>query len=349
MKVSIIMPVYNSAEYVRKAVESVVNQDFDDFELIMVDDGSTDGSAEVCDKLAEEYNKIKVIHKENGGICSARNAALEIAAGEYIGFCDNDDEYLPGLIRENYEMAKTHDVDLMRYARKRILVRDDGKTSVSIAKIPEEKYVSKELFGENYAQARILDAVWSAFFRKEIIDKYCIRFDETFKYGAEDRNFSLKYLIHSEILGFNPKCYYVWTQRDSRSTSRKFRAPYLDNELTNLELERVFFEETCDKKVDNYVKNKFLANGYVYWLIEYLNIKSCDISIRDKVEFLKKIRSNSIFDEKISKQTLRQAKSESLRLYIVMKLFYKGHYRLLLRMLKTGSAMLDLFRFKRSS
>ena len=108
IKVSIIMPVYNSEKYLSKAVESVLAQDFQDFELIMVDDGSPDNSGAVCDSYAEKDARVKVIHKKNGGICSARNAGIDAARGEYIGFCDNDDLYLPGLIRDNYTLAKDH-------------------------------------------------------------------------------------------------------------------------------------------------------------------------------------------------------------------------------------------------
>lgn len=117
VKVSIIMPVYNSEKFLKKAVESVLNQKFEDFELILVDDGSPDASGSICDEFAEKDSRVKLIHKKNGGICSARNAGLKIAKGEYVGFCDNDDLYLPDLIEDNYRLAKENDVDLMRYAK----------------------------------------------------------------------------------------------------------------------------------------------------------------------------------------------------------------------------------------
>ena len=86
VKVSIIMPVYNSEKFLKKAVDSVLNQKFEDFELILVDDGSPDASGSICDEFAEKDSRVKVIHKKNGGICSARNAGLKIAKGEYVGF-----------------------------------------------------------------------------------------------------------------------------------------------------------------------------------------------------------------------------------------------------------------------
>ena len=112
IKISIIVPVYNSEKYLPETAQSILKQSFSDFELILVDDGSKDGSGKICDQLAAKDTRIKVIHKTNGGICSARNAGLKEAAGEYIAFCDNDDIYLPGLLEDNYALAKKYDADV---------------------------------------------------------------------------------------------------------------------------------------------------------------------------------------------------------------------------------------------
>ena len=106
IKVSVIMPVYNSGEYLKTAVESILNQSLKEIELILVDDGSTDGSSERCDEYAAKDSRVVVIHQKNGGICNARNVALKIARGEYIGFSDHDDEYLPGLLENAYNRNK---------------------------------------------------------------------------------------------------------------------------------------------------------------------------------------------------------------------------------------------------
>jgi len=89
-KISIIVPVYKVEPYLRKCIDSILAQTFTDFELILVDDGSPDGCGKICDEYAKKDNRILVIHKSNGGLSSARNAGLEIAKGEYIGFVDSD-------------------------------------------------------------------------------------------------------------------------------------------------------------------------------------------------------------------------------------------------------------------
>ena len=91
VKISIIVPVYNVEKYLEECVESILNQTFQNFELILIDDGSTDTSGKKCDRLATEHSKIKVIHKKNGGLSSARNCGIEIAIGEYLMFIDSDD------------------------------------------------------------------------------------------------------------------------------------------------------------------------------------------------------------------------------------------------------------------
>ena len=111
-KISIIVPVYNVEKYLRKCIDSILNQTFKDFELILIDDGSTDESGKICDEYNLKDNRIKVIHKENGGLSSARNAGLDIAQGEYIGFVDSDDWIELDMYEELYKICKENDTDV---------------------------------------------------------------------------------------------------------------------------------------------------------------------------------------------------------------------------------------------
>lgn len=345
VKVSIIMPVYNSEKYLRKAVESVLKQDFEDFELILVDDGSPDNSGAICDEYARKYDNVQVIHKENGGICNARNAGINVAKGEYIGFCDNDDEYLPHLIKDNYTLAKEYDVDLMRYAKIKRLEKDDGKVWETIAKI-EDMFITRDEFHNHYNNIRREDTIWTAFYKRSIVEEYKIRFDENFKFGSEDLNFNLRFLKHCEKLGFNSKAYYSWTQRDSHSTSRNFKRDFLDKNMINLQLEYDFMQDICGGKVNNVVKNVFLVNSYVHPIVDYMCIKNCDLTSKEKGERLEIIRSHPIFDEKIPKETLKVVRKKNYRMYITMVLFDKRKYNSLVFIIDKGSEILGKFRFK---
>ena len=93
MKYSIIIPVYNVEKYLKQSIQSVLDQSYEDFEVILIDDGSTDKSPAICDELAEKDERVKVIHKQNGGVSSARNEGIRQAKGDYILFLDADDWY----------------------------------------------------------------------------------------------------------------------------------------------------------------------------------------------------------------------------------------------------------------
>ena len=95
--ISVIVPVYKVEQYLDRCVESILAQTFKDLEIILVDDGSPDACPQMCDKWAEQHQNIKVVHKPNGGLSSARNAGIEVASGDYIGFIDSDDYILPDM------------------------------------------------------------------------------------------------------------------------------------------------------------------------------------------------------------------------------------------------------------
>lgn len=117
LRLSIIIPVYNVENFLRRCVESVENQDIPqaDYEVILVNDGSTDQSGEICSALAGEYANIKLISKENGGLSSARNAGLDVANGEYVMFVDSDDYIYPDVLKYLLDCCKTNDLDVCHF------------------------------------------------------------------------------------------------------------------------------------------------------------------------------------------------------------------------------------------
>lgn len=112
-KISCIVPVYNVEKYLRRCVDSILNQTFTDFELILVDDGSLDNSPAICDEYAVKDSRIKVIHKVNGGVSSARNVGLDVAKGEWICFVDSDDLIEADYMQKMYEAAINNNSDFI--------------------------------------------------------------------------------------------------------------------------------------------------------------------------------------------------------------------------------------------
>ena len=135
-KVSIIMPVYNSEKYVGEAIESVLAQDYDNFELICVNDGSTDNSLSIIKEYEKKDSRIKVYTKENGGISSTRNYGIKKATGEYIGFIDNDDEYAPNLISDNIKIIDEDQSEIIKFNKTKKYVGIEEKEETMEIEMP---------------------------------------------------------------------------------------------------------------------------------------------------------------------------------------------------------------------
>ena len=113
--ISIIVPVYKVEKQLNKCIESILNQTFKDYELILVDDGSPDNCGHICDEYEKKDSRIKVIHKKNGGLSDARNAGLDIALGKYIGFVDSDDIIHPQMYEKLYNCINKSNLDIVQY------------------------------------------------------------------------------------------------------------------------------------------------------------------------------------------------------------------------------------------
>ena len=110
--VSVIIPIYNVEKYLAECIESVINQTFSDLEIILVNDGSTDNCREICENYKRKDNRIKLIHKSNGGPSSARNAGIDIAKGDYFTFIDSDDYIMPDMIEQLIYVSQSTDADI---------------------------------------------------------------------------------------------------------------------------------------------------------------------------------------------------------------------------------------------
>lgn len=141
-KITIIVPIFNVGEYLTTCIDSLINQTLKDIEIILVDDGSTDFSPSICDRYAQIDNRVKVIHKGNGGLGSARNCGLEFATGEYVTFLDGDDYIAEDAYEILYTIATAHNLDIIRYRANRFT--DEGCFSevnkdLSLFQINEKK------------------------------------------------------------------------------------------------------------------------------------------------------------------------------------------------------------------
>ena len=190
--ISVIVPVYNCVQWLQECIESVLNQTFREFELILVDDGSTDGSAEICDKYAEKYVQVKVFHKENGGGAGeARNYGLRVSRGEFIVFLDSDDCQHPELLQNLYDAQKKKDYDLVICGYQ--FLDDHDQTGEEFC-LKAEDIIGRENIIDyfiSYYPDGLLGYPWNKLYRRSIIEENEIVFPKMRR--LEDGIFNVAY------------------------------------------------------------------------------------------------------------------------------------------------------------
>lgn len=222
--ISIIMPVYNTGIYLKTAIESILNQTFKDFELILVNDGSTDGSGTLCDKYALQDKRIIVIHKINGGICEARNTAIQKSRGKYITFADHDDEIDPETLRISIARIEETGADMLKFGKVNIFIDQSGKIyRKDISKYKNKIYNRESIVSEylKLKEENVWGNVWNVIFKRNIILQNNILFDPIFKIGGEDYDFCQEYSKFVNKLVTISNVFYIHYMRQGFSTSSK--------------------------------------------------------------------------------------------------------------------------------
>lgn len=187
--ISIIIPVYNSEKTLHRCIDSILSQTFNDWELLLINDGSTDLSGKICDDYAEKYKRIKVFHKENGGASSARNLGLDNVCGEWVTFCDSDDFVYPNWLN-NYVENISDDIDLIcqGFECDKILVDELKETRVFGLNYRGNVKEGVLLLDKNYS----LGYTWVKLFRRNILELNKLRFNVSYNYW-EDQEFCFRY------------------------------------------------------------------------------------------------------------------------------------------------------------
>lgn len=214
-KVSIIVPVYNVEKYLKKAIESALNQSYKNLQIILVNDGSTDKSGEICDKYKEKDTRVEVIHKENGGLSDARNAGLDIATGEYIMFLDSDDFFTPNSVEIMYKEIEEKKADFI--IGNYINTDPNGKKWENSI-FDENIYDNFKLSITDYEKSFFImnSGVWNKIFRKEFIDRLNLRFIKGLP--AEDAIFTTYCFVNTDKVYYQKEVIYNYRQNYSART-----------------------------------------------------------------------------------------------------------------------------------
>lgn len=213
IKVSVIIPVYNSEKYLKQCLDSVVNQTLKNIEIIVINDGSTDNSLQIIQKYVNKYSNIKLINKQNEGCYKARNVGLEMATGEYIAFLDSDDYIESKIYEKLYLKAKDSNADIVS-ADYYILNDNKLKTVKLSSSLKLLEKTNNSLIG---AEQIILDAIhWSRIFKKQMLVEKNIKFHSDI-YMADDAFFHIVTMLNAKKIVYIPDILY--TYRISRKGS----------------------------------------------------------------------------------------------------------------------------------
>lgn len=204
--VSVVVPVYKVEKYLERCVASLRSQTLRDVEIILVDDGSPDSCPEMCDALAEQDSRIRVIHKKNGGLSSARNAGLKVASGKYVGFVDSDDDVEPDMYEKMLSVIESENVDFVMSDYLRIPA--NGSPYLKTLNIRSGRYdktaLREEIFpslimGENVDYGPLL-SVWHCIYKTEFLRSNGFYFDEAVRWSEDN--------IFSAIVGYHADSFF---------------------------------------------------------------------------------------------------------------------------------------------
>ncbi len=283
IKVSIIVPVYNAKKYLSRCVGSILEQTFKDFELILVDDGSPDNSGALCDKYALKDKRIKVVHKENGGVSSARNMGLSVSKGKYVTFIDSDDWVDKNYLKALLEPMETNAVQL-------VVGSFETRGSRRSVQGLESKLINFTLLNEEdrfIGYTKNLSGPCVKLFLLDVINKNGLRFPINIHYG-EDTLFVKKYLRHCNSIYTIKDVIYFYNRFNEGSLTKKIDVKRKDNILLVLEdfynmLNEVGFSEGFrDTAIANDAFERF--NNYAIYIVsntsKLVAIEEINISLR---------------------------------------------------------------------
>jgi len=294
---SVIVPIYNIEKYLRRCIDSVLSQSYADFELILVDDGSPDNCPAVCDEYAAKDSRIKVIHKENGGLVSARQAGVCEACGDYVFHLDGDDALLPDALESAYKIICDTKVDIVSFSYQTCVDGKEGEVVEDFAeeglynKADMEKRIYPNLLS-NKNMKNLFYFLWGKAIKRELAVKHQMNVKTTISMG-EDVSCSVPCYLDADAVYMSKKAVYLYTVRgDSITTDFKIsQISQIADVITGLRELDVKKPEDFDEQISRY--SCFLCFAILAAAAEGSHFSA----VRD----LKETIRNSLHNEEIKK------------------------------------------------
>lgn len=258
--VSVIIPIYNVRRFIERGLKNVLAQTYKDFEIILSDDGSTDGGYEECMKWTEKDSRIRVVHQENKGAGAARNHGIESAKGDFIYFFDIDDEISPHLLEYCVRTMNEKDVDFICFGYDNVETTYNSKVTVSF---PEVKTSNNNELRDLFVDHFVLKAngfPWNKFYRKSFLDKHHLRYED--QRIQQDEVFNLKCYQCLERAYLSPEVlytYYIYEKGNTRSYFIPDRFDIYKSVRQHFETLKTFWSLN-DQRLDEYLDKRFYTS-----------------------------------------------------------------------------------------
>ncbi|MGE7307313.1 glycosyltransferase family 2 protein [Priestia megaterium] len=325
--ISVIVPIYKVEKHIDRCIESIVSQTYDSLEVILVNDGSPDNCGRICDIWAQKDKRIKVVHKNNGGLVSARKAGLDIAKGEFIAFVDGDDWVEPTMYESMINMSRKTKADITICS----FIEDGGSWSKKIdnniasgvyAEDKKHELISKAIYSGNFFEFGLYPAVWNKLFKREILlnNQYGVK--NTINMG-EDAACTFPALIDANCICIMESSYFYHYRKVGDSMTTKYDHRYFERifELFKY-LDEVITKKQCE------VMNQQLQYYVIY--LYFIGIQQ-EFSKQNRGHFLKKSRKvKEVSGNEYVSDAITKIDNSTMSLkYKLLAFCTKKHYALL--------------------
>lgn len=318
--ISVIVPMYNAEKTIERCIKSIQSSIDTEIEIILVNDGSTDSTLEICQKIQKDDNRIVIVNKQNSGAGLSRQAGIDMAKGEYYAFVDADDWVEPDIYIKMKEILEKNNSDICITGYTKQLV--NGKIVKVPPKFPKCHYEGEEIkkdllhnciwFTKDEYPESPISTLWMCMYKAQIIKEHELKICSEREYYSEDSIFNLSYLSHCNKVSFLQECPYIFVRSgESMSCCYDDRYKMVDNWYGKI-------IEICDKETFRYIEG-YLNNSYMSLSMSVVNgmleSKENPRSYYKKVYYLKKIKIHNIADIDVKRGALYFALKHSLKLY----------------------------------
>ena len=308
-KISVIVPVYNAEKYIDRCIQSIIAQTYTNLEVILADDGSPDNSGAICDEWAKKDDRIRVIHKPNGGVSSARNTGLDAAMGDYIAFVDSDDTVKSNWLSDLMDMNKAFDADLITFGTEKIM---DGQV-INTESMPTFFASDRDELSQHFCRffEDVFGSVCTKLYKRNIIQSFHIRFDRTLSIN-EDAFFDYAFIPQAIKIINCENCYYQYHYYKN-SSSNKGRDDMAQVFIRRRPVHDEFVKKMGYEHIGLPTGEDMLKIGIYFQFLQATTANN-SFSFSQRIRILDSLYSDSNFHKYIIEKITEQPLSLSLKL-----------------------------------